>query len=134
MSSSEALTDEFVAQILARDAKDRSIKYSSYGLQAILPKSHGIGRREKGRMISDVHPRDRGEVARTTTMKLQNRDIQDVHTSIDTTRETNDDTEATTKITTLTPTSTNLDTIAGAAAEVHHQNPINLDDDDDERI
>ncbi|KAL8810070.1 MAG: hypothetical protein Q9223_007830, partial [Gallowayella weberi] len=29
MSSSEALTDEFVAQILARDAKDRSIKYST---------------------------------------------------------------------------------------------------------
>ncbi|KAL8807392.1 MAG: hypothetical protein Q9182_000731 [Xanthomendoza sp. 2 TL-2023] len=38
MSSSEALTDEFVAQLLARDAKDRSIKYSSYGLKAILPK------------------------------------------------------------------------------------------------
>ncbi|KAI4237224.1 MAG: hypothetical protein LQ349_002020 [Xanthoria aureola] len=38
MPSSEALTDEYVAQLLAKDAKDRTIKYSSYGLQAILPK------------------------------------------------------------------------------------------------
>ena len=38
MPSSEALTDDYVAQLLAKDAKDRTIKYSSYGLQAILPK------------------------------------------------------------------------------------------------
>ncbi|KAL8775977.1 MAG: hypothetical protein Q9213_008421 [Squamulea squamosa] len=38
MPFSETLTDDYVAQLLAKDAKDRSIKYSSYGLQAILPK------------------------------------------------------------------------------------------------
>ncbi|KAL8662477.1 MAG: hypothetical protein Q9168_008252 [Polycauliona sp. 1 TL-2023] len=38
MPSSEALTDEYLAQLLAKDAKDRTIKYSSYGLQATLPK------------------------------------------------------------------------------------------------
>ncbi|KAL8772003.1 MAG: hypothetical protein Q9209_002668 [Squamulea sp. 1 TL-2023] len=38
MPSSEALTDEYVAQLIAKDARDRTIKYSSYGLQAILPK------------------------------------------------------------------------------------------------
>ncbi|KAL9010253.1 MAG: hypothetical protein Q9180_009315, partial [Flavoplaca navasiana] len=38
MPSSEALTDDYVAQLLAKDAKDRTIKYSSFGLQAILPK------------------------------------------------------------------------------------------------
>ncbi|KAL8748506.1 MAG: hypothetical protein Q9199_008175, partial [Rusavskia elegans] len=38
MPSSEALTDDYVAQLLAKDAKDRTIKFSSYGLQAILPK------------------------------------------------------------------------------------------------
>ncbi|KAL8997016.1 MAG: hypothetical protein Q9169_003606 [Polycauliona sp. 2 TL-2023] len=39
MPSSEALTDDYLAQLLANDAKDRTIKHSSYGLQAILPKS-----------------------------------------------------------------------------------------------
>lgn len=38
MPSSEALTDDYVAQLLAKDAKDRTIKYSSFELQAILPK------------------------------------------------------------------------------------------------
>ncbi|KAL8733645.1 MAG: hypothetical protein Q9166_002055 [cf. Caloplaca sp. 2 TL-2023] len=38
MPSSEALTDDYVAQLLAKDAKDRTINHSSYGLQAILPK------------------------------------------------------------------------------------------------
>ncbi|KAL8873225.1 MAG: hypothetical protein Q9174_001272 [Haloplaca sp. 1 TL-2023] len=34
MSSSEALTDEYLARLLAKDAQDRSIKYSRYGLQS----------------------------------------------------------------------------------------------------
>ncbi|KAL8693302.1 MAG: hypothetical protein Q9218_001862 [Villophora microphyllina] len=38
MPSSEALTDEYLAQLLAKDAQDRTIKYSSYGLQTGLPK------------------------------------------------------------------------------------------------
>ncbi|KAL8763853.1 MAG: hypothetical protein Q9184_000449 [Pyrenodesmia sp. 2 TL-2023] len=38
MPSSEALTDDYLAQLLAKDAKDRTIKYSSYGLQSLLPK------------------------------------------------------------------------------------------------
>ncbi|KAL8839049.1 MAG: hypothetical protein Q9170_001885 [Blastenia crenularia] len=38
MPSSEALTDDYLAQLLAKDAKDRSIKYSRYGLQSFLPK------------------------------------------------------------------------------------------------
>ncbi|KAI4152377.1 MAG: hypothetical protein L6R39_001829 [Caloplaca ligustica] len=37
-SENEALTDEYLAQLLAKDAKDRTIKYSSYGLQSYLPK------------------------------------------------------------------------------------------------
>ncbi|KAL8644137.1 MAG: hypothetical protein Q9226_007915 [Calogaya cf. arnoldii] len=50
MPSSEALTDDYVAQLLAKDAKDRTIKYSSYGLQAILPKriTNGITADEGG--------------------------------------------------------------------------------------
>ncbi|KAL8953993.1 MAG: hypothetical protein Q9222_000203 [Ikaeria aurantiellina] len=38
MPSSEALTDEYLAQLLAKDAKDKTIKYSSYGLQSLLPR------------------------------------------------------------------------------------------------
>ncbi|KAL8698907.1 MAG: hypothetical protein Q9201_006307 [Fulgogasparrea decipioides] len=38
MPSSEALTDDYLAELLAKDARDRTIKYSSYGLQASLPK------------------------------------------------------------------------------------------------
>ncbi|KAL8708248.1 MAG: hypothetical protein Q9220_006825 [cf. Caloplaca sp. 1 TL-2023] len=38
MPSSEALTDEYLAQLLAKDAKDKANKYSSYGLQSFLPR------------------------------------------------------------------------------------------------
>lgn len=38
MPSSEALTDEYLAQLLAKDARDRTGKYSSHGLQIGLPK------------------------------------------------------------------------------------------------
>ncbi|KAL9024105.1 MAG: hypothetical protein Q9196_006757, partial [Gyalolechia fulgens] len=38
MPSSEALTDEYLAQLLAKDAEDRTSKYSSHGLQSFLPK------------------------------------------------------------------------------------------------
>ncbi|KAL8688478.1 MAG: hypothetical protein Q9224_004873, partial [Gallowayella concinna] len=142
MPSSEALTDDYVAQLLARDAKDRSIKYSSYGLQAILPKSddigrkdaekkvstamiyknasHGIERTEEGRTTMEAYPRDRGEVVGNMMrmgMGLQNIEIQDNHTSIETTREASDGTEATMKTTAPNLTPTNPDTIAGAAAE-----------------
>ncbi|KAL9600632.1 MAG: hypothetical protein Q9219_003065 [cf. Caloplaca sp. 3 TL-2023] len=37
MPSSETLTDEYLAQLIAKDAKDRATKYSSYGLQSYLP-------------------------------------------------------------------------------------------------
>lgn len=30
--------DEYVAQLLARDARDRSLKYSALGLEAYLPR------------------------------------------------------------------------------------------------
>ncbi|KAL8972117.1 MAG: hypothetical protein Q9183_000711 [Haloplaca sp. 2 TL-2023] len=38
MPSSEALTDDYLARLLAKDAQDRTIKYSSYGLQSSIPK------------------------------------------------------------------------------------------------
>ncbi|KAL8975220.1 MAG: hypothetical protein Q9197_000571, partial [Variospora fuerteventurae] len=38
MPSSEALTDDYLAQLLARDAKDKTIRYSGHGLQSLLPK------------------------------------------------------------------------------------------------
>jgi hypothetical protein len=34
MANDELLTDEYVAELLAQDAKDCSIKYSSMGLEA----------------------------------------------------------------------------------------------------
>ena len=48
MPSDDKLSDDYVATLLAKDAKDRSIKYSSYGLGAFLPKRYvnsdlGIG-------------------------------------------------------------------------------------------
>ncbi len=38
MPSNDALSDDYVAGLLAKDAKDRTIKYSSLGLGALLPK------------------------------------------------------------------------------------------------
>ena len=34
------LTDDYVAKLLAKDAKESTIKYSSLGLQAFLPKRY----------------------------------------------------------------------------------------------
>jgi len=38
MPSNDTLSDDYVASLLAKDAKDRTIKYSSLGLGALLPK------------------------------------------------------------------------------------------------
>lgn len=38
MPSNDTLSDDYVASVLAKNAKDRSIKYSAYGLGALLPK------------------------------------------------------------------------------------------------
>ena len=38
MPSSEHLSDDYVAQLLAKDAKTSNAKYSAYGLQELLPK------------------------------------------------------------------------------------------------
>lgn len=42
MASDDKLSDDYVASLLAKDAKDRSIKYSSYGLGALLPKRYAV--------------------------------------------------------------------------------------------
>ncbi|KAL8822496.1 MAG: hypothetical protein Q9191_006766 [Dirinaria sp. TL-2023a] len=38
MPSNDTLSDDYVASLLAKDAKDSTIKFSSYGLGALLPK------------------------------------------------------------------------------------------------
>ena len=38
MSGSENLSDDYVAQLLAKDAKTSNAKYSAYGLQELLPR------------------------------------------------------------------------------------------------
>ena len=38
MSLKESLSDDYVAGILKKDARDSSIKYSAFGLEAMLPK------------------------------------------------------------------------------------------------
>lgn len=38
MPSNDTLSDDYIASLLAKDAKDRTIKYSSLGLGALLPK------------------------------------------------------------------------------------------------
>ncbi|KAI4105454.1 MAG: hypothetical protein L6R37_002717 [Teloschistes peruensis] len=38
MPSSEALTDEYLARLLAKDARDRTVRFTSHGLQMGLPK------------------------------------------------------------------------------------------------
>lgn len=40
MPSGETLSDDYVASLLAKDAKESNIKYSSYGLGALLPKRY----------------------------------------------------------------------------------------------
>ncbi|KAI9854455.1 MAG: hypothetical protein M1824_000325 [Vezdaea acicularis] len=43
MSAEDALTDDYVASLLAKDAKESSIKYSAMGLQAFLPQRSPSG-------------------------------------------------------------------------------------------
>ena len=38
MPGSEHLSDDYVAQLLAKDAKKSNAKYSAYGLQELLPR------------------------------------------------------------------------------------------------
>lgn len=38
MPASEHLSDDYVAQLLAKDAKISNAKYSAYGLQDVLPR------------------------------------------------------------------------------------------------
>ena len=38
MPSEDYMSDDYVASLLAKDAKDGSIKYSALGLQALLPR------------------------------------------------------------------------------------------------
>ena len=38
MPGSEHLSDDYVAQLLAKDAKTSNAKYSAYGLQELLPR------------------------------------------------------------------------------------------------
>lgn len=42
MPSNDTLSDDYVASLLAKDAKDRTIKYSSLGLGALLPKRSAL--------------------------------------------------------------------------------------------
>ena len=38
MPAEDRVSDEYVANLLTKDAKDSTIKYSSVGLQALLPR------------------------------------------------------------------------------------------------
>ena len=38
MPAEDYMSDDFVASLMKKDAKDSSIKYSTVGLQALLPK------------------------------------------------------------------------------------------------
>ena len=38
MSATDELSDDYVAKLLTKDAKESTIKYSALGLQAFLPK------------------------------------------------------------------------------------------------
>lgn len=40
MTDADSLTDDFVAGILAKDAKESSIKYSAVGIDAFLPSKY----------------------------------------------------------------------------------------------
>lgn len=42
MSIEDKLSDDYVAGLLAKDAKDRSIKHSSYGFGGLLPKRYEV--------------------------------------------------------------------------------------------
>jgi len=37
MADSESLSDDYVASLLAKDAKESVIKYSAMGMEALLP-------------------------------------------------------------------------------------------------
>ena len=38
MPATNELSDDYVASLLAKDAKHRNVKYSTYGLQELLPR------------------------------------------------------------------------------------------------
>ena len=38
MPATDELSDDYVASLLAKDAKNRNVKYSTYGLQELLPR------------------------------------------------------------------------------------------------
>lgn len=38
MAEAEHLSDDYVASLLAKDAKRSNVKYSAYGLQELLPR------------------------------------------------------------------------------------------------
>ena len=38
MAKDEPMSDDFVASLLAKDAKTSNAKYSTYGLQELMPK------------------------------------------------------------------------------------------------
>ena len=38
MPTKDELSDDYVASLLAKDAKNRNAKYSTYGLQELLPR------------------------------------------------------------------------------------------------
>ena len=43
MANNELLTDDYVADLLAKDAKESSIKYSALGLEAFSSQSKYVG-------------------------------------------------------------------------------------------
>lgn len=38
MPAKDELSDDYIASLLAKDAKSSNVKYSQYGLQELLPK------------------------------------------------------------------------------------------------
>jgi hypothetical protein len=40
MTDAESLSDDYVASLLAKDAKESSIKYSALGMEAFLPSKY----------------------------------------------------------------------------------------------
>ncbi|KAL8931598.1 MAG: hypothetical protein Q9216_007144 [Gyalolechia sp. 2 TL-2023] len=92
MPSSEALTDEYLARLLAKDAEDRKSKYSNYGLQSFLPKSAGAAREEE-RIQTIMFPKGEGWKRKRTMGSERSRPAS--LTSIEVTEETTDDTGAT---------------------------------------
>jgi len=44
MTDAESLSDDYVASLLAKDAKESSIKYSALGMEAFLPSKYYLPR------------------------------------------------------------------------------------------